>query len=153
MLELRERLYIGDLGDCVEGGDGWAVVHACRHPCYRMAAASLQTAEPRGSALVVGDDLYLDLIDPPQPLFELAPFAVFLDFAEQHRRRGERLLIHCNQGLSRAPSLALLFLAKRSGELPGSSFEAAREAFTARLPSYAPGAGILSFLTDRWHEL
>lgn len=137
----------------MEGGDGWAVVHACRHPCYRTAAARLADAEARDSALVYGANLYLDLIDPPLPLFDLAPFVAFLDFAGRHWQRGEHLLIHCNLGSSRAPSLAVLFLAKGLGALPVATYELAAEAFRRLLPGYAPAAGIRSFLSARWHEL
>ena len=35
----------------------------------------------------------------------------FLEFSNKHWRQGKKLLIHCNQGESRAPSLALLFVA------------------------------------------
>lgn len=137
----------------MEGGDGWTVVHACRHPCYRMAAASLTDAERRDSALAAESNLYLDLIDPPLPLFGVAPFVTFLDFVEPRWRRGEHLLIHCNLGRSRAPTLALLFLAKRLRTLPDASYELAAEAFRKTLPSYTPGAGIRSFLSAHWHEI
>jgi predicted protein tyrosine phosphatase len=58
-------------------------------------------------------DLYLNIIDPPVPLFKPPLFSSFLVFADKHWRSGKKLLIHCNQGESRAPSLALLFLEKK----------------------------------------
>ena len=63
------------------------------------------------------------------------------------------LIVHCNCGLSRAPSLALLFLAKRREAIAAESYAAARSAFEKLLPAYAPGEGIRRFLTDRWMEL
>jgi len=52
------------------------------------------------------------MIDPPEPLFMMPIFTEFLKFAKDKWDSGKKLLIHCNRGESRAPSLALLFLAK-----------------------------------------
>ena len=97
--------------------------------------------------------LFLNLIDPPIPLFQLESFAAFMSFAQQQYDDGASVLIHCNQGDSRAPSLALLFLAKHLQVIPSDSYETAAEAFVALYRDYRPGGGIRSFLKDHWPAL
>jgi predicted protein tyrosine phosphatase len=102
-------------------------------------------------------NLYLNLIDPPTPLFRVESFRHFRDFAAHtYVDGGHDLLIHCNQGESRAPSLALLLLAKDLHVLPDDSYTAAVEAFAPlaeRLPRYAVGQGLQQFLAEHWSEL
>jgi predicted protein tyrosine phosphatase len=151
MREVHDRLYVGGADDCFEGGAGWVVVHACRHPCHRLAVARLGLEERQ--VVEEGSDLFLDLVDAPVPPPSSAPFTAFLAFAAASWRRGEHLLVHCNQGLSRAPGLALLLLARRLGALPAGSYDEAAGAFSALYPAYSPGRGIRSFLDRRWHDL
>ena len=102
-------------------------------------------------------NLYLNLIDPPTPLFRVESFRHFRDFATSAYVDGRQaLLIHCNQGQSRAPTLAMLFLAKDLHVLPDDSYAEAVEAFAPMaemLPRYQPGLGIQQFMTERWSEL
>jgi predicted protein tyrosine phosphatase len=70
-------------------------------------------------------DLYLNLISPPTPLFQPQSFKHFFSFAYANAvLRQHRLLIHCDWGESRAPSLVLLYLAKLVCELPDDSYAA-----------------------------
>jgi hypothetical protein len=34
MIEVYDRLFVGTERDCFHKRDGWAVVHACKHPCH-----------------------------------------------------------------------------------------------------------------------
>lgn len=149
---ITERLSIGDLTSCrsPSSPSGTAIVHACKEPCHRRAigytAKSLSKEHPAYLAHATADQLYLNLIDPPVPLFQLPSFQIFLEFVDQ-LAPSQQIHIHCNQGQSRAPSLALLLMAKRWGLLPKESFAAARAAFP--IP-YAPSQGIARFLQDNW---
>lgn len=153
MRKIYERLYTGGLADCFEGAASWAVVHACRHPCFRRAARRMRVESESRTHLEDGPNLYLDLIDAPAQYFSPPPIEAFLSFAGRHWSRGSGLLIHCNQGLSRGPSLALLFLAQRSTALPSGSYDEASAAFSRLLPGYSPGAGIRAFLREHWERL
>jgi predicted protein tyrosine phosphatase len=129
------------------------VVHACKSPCHQQAVGyrgSLPNSHPNYLVLQRDDDLYLNIIDPPVPLFKAETFERFLAFARTKYNSGASLLIHCNQGESRAPSLALLFLAKHIGALPDSSYEDAKQVFERLFPAYQPGIGIQRFLADNW---
>jgi protein-tyrosine phosphatase len=78
-------------------------------------------------------------------------FKAFLRFVDREIAERE-VLIHCNQGESRAPSLALLYLAKRLGSLPNESYDLAAESFEAQFP-YRPGQGISRWLTRNWRQI
>lgn len=154
IVHVTDALSYGDLSACAECGADIAVVHACKEPCHRAGAGystrSLEKTHPHYLALERGRHLYLNMIDPPQPLFQMESFVRFFDFVD--RQIKERpVLIHCNKGESRAPSLTLLYMAKR-GFLPDESYEAARAAFEMRFP-YKPGQGIVTFLTRNWSAL
>lgn len=155
MVAIHPRVFIGDLQSCRSGTDSLAVLHACKSPCHQRAVGytrSLASDHPEYLARATAFELYLNLIDPPLPLFQLASFEHLFRFADEHLAT-RPLLIHCNQGESRAPSLALLLLAKRLGVLPDDSYSAAREAFTALYERYRPGVGIAQFLAEHWHAL
>lgn len=58
-------------------------------------------------------------------------FYSFMDVME-----GRKILIHYNRGESRAPSLAILYLAKRTYNIPNESFDAAKQSFKQICPLY-----------------
>jgi predicted protein tyrosine phosphatase len=87
------------------------------------------------------------------PLFPNELFAAFLPFAREMWDSGKQLLIHCNQGESRAPSLALIFLAKHLQAVSNESYAMARTDFNQVFPHYMPGRGIETYLTNNWRVL
>ncbi len=80
-------------------------------------------------------------------------FTSFLVFAQRHWEQNRRILINCNQGESRAPSLALLFLAKYRNEISSESFDSAKLDFLRIYPYYQPGQGIQTYLREKWNDL
>jgi len=156
MIEVRSGLDIGTDRDCCQGTTDLAVVHACKNPCHTSAVGyrgSLPTTHPNYLSFENGYDLALNMIDPPIPLFMPEMFAVFLDFCARQHAEARPILIHCNQGESRAPSLALVYLAKIAGEISNESYEAARGDFIGLFDGYFPGVGIQRYLTDHWTTL
>jgi hypothetical protein len=163
MKEVHERVFVGNDVDCKTAPPAahsshsldLAIVHACR-TCHQRALGydrSLPSTHANYLAFERGCDLYLNLIDPPVPLFRLESFERFLKFAAEHYSRGHGLLIHCNQGHSRAPSLALLFMSKKLGAIGNGSFNVARKDFESLFKGYEPGKGIEMFLKTHWQEL
>jgi hypothetical protein len=153
---INERLSFGNERACTHITDGTiAVVHACKEPCHRGAVGystrTIPSNHPNYLVLERGHHLYLNLIDPPQPLFMMPSFEAFLKFVD--REISERpVLIHCNQGESRAPSLTLLYMAKRLATLPNDSYAVAATAFRQKY-TYNPGRGIEIWLTTNWSKI
>lgn len=150
---VHERLSFGAMADCTHHG-ARALVHACKIPCHQSCVGyrgNLSSDHADYLHAERGHHLYLNLIDPPVPLFKKESFGIFFDFVDRQIKERD-VLIHCNQGQSRAPSLALLYMAKRLKLLPDENYMAARRAFERDFP-YTPGRGIEIFLTDHWGEL
>ena len=150
---VHEKLSFGAIGDCIAAGE-CAVVHACKIPCHQTRigySGSLTPDHPHYLSYETGHHLYLNMIDPPLPLFKPDMFTAFFDFTDRMIKTRD-VLIHCNQGQSRAPSLTLLYMAKRLHLLPNDSYAAARAAFEKKFP-YAPGQGIQMYLTEQWKTL
>lgn len=156
MTEVHDNIFVGSEASCQLGNDSLAVVHACKSPCHQRAVGytgSLPNTHAHYLVLKSENDLYLNIIDPPIPLFKPELFSAFMLFSSKHRDKGRRLLIHCNQGESRAPSLALLYLSKSLGVISDNSFAYARADFETLYPRYAPGKGIQSYLSTNWRDL
>lgn len=155
MQEVHQRVFVASAWSCIKGSNDTAVVHACKTPCHQKAVGytgSLPTDHPNYLVLEGETDLYLNIIDPPIPLFKPVLFNRFLFFATHHWRKGKELIIHCNQGESRAPSLALLLLAHLS-VIDNSSYGAARQDFQKLYPRYQPGKGIATYFKQNWSSL
>ena len=156
MVEIHERVFVANEVACSKGNSGLVVVHACKKPCHQRVigySGNLQKTHPNYLVLEQDYDLFLNIIDPPTPLFMPQLFTSFLSFATKHWGEGKRLLVHCNQGESRAPSLALLFLAKRLSAINKTSYQSARKEFEIIYPQYKPGQGIETYFTRNWSTL
>ncbi len=155
MKEIYERVFVGCDYECFENKKGWVTVHACKSPCHQRAVdyrGSLPQNHPNYLVLKRENNLYLNIIDSPAPLFMMPLFIEFLRFIKCHWSEGKNVLIHCNQGESRAPSLALLFLAKDIGLISNESYEKAKKEFMKIYLSYSPGTGIQIYLRNHWRE-
>lgn len=170
LVELEPWLFIGGDEDCglalanQRVFQSWAaILHVAKWPCHARAVGYgydskvvLAKTHPEYLWAERPGSLYLNVVDAPIPIFRLEIFTRALDYIDAmlgEDAQGRRILLHCNEGLSRAPSLALLYLAKRAELLPNDSFAVAREAFLTKYPLYAPGAGLGAFLTERWGEI
>lgn len=152
--EVMEHLSFGNEAACTHDGSGRvAVVHACKFPCHRKAVGytTISNSHPCYLSHETEYHLYLNLIDPPKPLFMRKSFDAFFVFVDKHVAL-RPVLIHCNQGESRAPSLALLYVATRTERLPRESYADAAAAFRQEHP-YNPGRGIATWLASNWGEL
>ncbi|MCH8304250.1 MAG: dual specificity protein phosphatase family protein [Candidatus Marinimicrobia bacterium] len=156
MIEVHENLFVGNESDCADRLNGFAVVHACKHPCHARAVGyqgNLASTHPHYLFYSKDNNLYLNMIDPPKPLFKIELFHKYMEFVNMKWDDGKNILIHCNQGESRAPSLALLFLAKSLRAISNASYAEARQDFTTFYPAYYPGKGIQIFLEQNWDSI
>lgn len=167
MIEVAPGLFVGNQLDfekqvkSANGGlkDGWAVLHACKEPYHREAVGYVGRGladrdNPEYLMARRDDRMMLNMIDAPKPEFfrdEMIDAA--MTFVRQKLTGGKRVLIHCNQGGSRAPSLALLYLRKFSDRFDDMVFEDAEEVFRACYPSYQPAAGIRAYVEQHWGAL
>lgn len=159
MIEVYAGLFIGsqfDYKTLVAGQDGWAIVHACRS-YHQMAVGYrfLSVARGHPDYLVARREnrLALCLIDFPftVPLRKEMILGA-LDFMDEMRAGGYKIMVHCIYGRSRSPSITLLYMAARLRALPTQSFEEAEERFREVYPLYKPNRAIRAHLKRHWQD-
>jgi predicted protein tyrosine phosphatase len=66
--------------------------------------------------------------------------------------QNKKIIIHCNMGQSRSPSLGLAYLAI-TGIISNNSYEEAAKEFRKLYPEYLPGTGIMLYMRHNWDFL
>jgi hypothetical protein len=158
MIQVYPNLYIGNDTHCNwSPHNHWAVIHACKYPCHSKAVGYKGNLKPNHPYYLVykrDNHLVLNMVDMEQEL--LARFTnpimhAAMEFIENNIST-KKILIHCNQGLSRSPSIALLYLARRS-HIASETYFLATSEFRTMYPLYNPGAGITAYLNRNWDAL
>jgi hypothetical protein len=159
MINVGDKLFVGDGSDCFrEDRSNWVVIHACKSPCHQRALGykrNLNKNHPNYLIFEKGPHLFLNMVDMDMPLsheFTKPIISKVLDFIDKNIESNS-VLIHCNQGYSRSPALALLFLAKRKGVISNKLYQEAKNDFLKIFPQYLPGRGIDIYLNQFWDEL
>lgn len=150
MREVYPNLFVGSMNDyetIVSSQTGWAVVHACKEPYHRRAVGYWLWSAPKSHPEYLlarrQNRLMLCLLDLPVSFFmKKEMIDQVLDFIDEMRANGLKVMVHCVAGRSRSPSLTLLYLATRLHVLPTDSLEAAEEQFRYLYPGYRPTRGI-----------
>jgi len=158
MIEVAPLLYVGNQLDerQVRDKEGWAILHACKEPFHREAVGytgrSLADKDhPEYLLARRGDRLCLNMIDAPKPeFFRDEMIETALRFVHEQIEAKRKTLVHCNQGGSRAPSLALFYLRRHSERFEALSFEDAEDVFRAIYPAYQPANGIRAYVEQHW---
>ena len=155
MRQVHPGLWVGD-GNAyrgVENEPGWAVIHAAKEPYHRAMLGykgrATDKTHPEYLYAIRGNRMALNLIDTDDPKY-ISPFIIdaALRFIDGHLGP-QRVLVHCNQGHSRAPSLAMAWLAPTLDE----AFDRSVVAFTALYPEYFPKPGFTGYLRSNWRKL
>ena len=158
MIEVYTNLYIGEDKDCDAhlSDPHFSIVHACQ-TCHQMALnyqGALPSDHPHYLIYENNNQLYLNLVDTPyefqcefaNPVFESAIRFI-------HREiNTKKILVHCNFGYSRSPSLGLVYLAIQ-GVIPNKSLKDAAQEYFNLYPKYTPGRGITLYMNNNWDFL
>ena len=160
MIEICPRLFIGDESDyekCVKHKDGWWIAHACKEPYHRQLLGYTGRGAPKDHPeyLIAKrvNRLIVNLVDANDPAY--IPKHIIdecLVFIETSLKSDCNVLVHCNQGESRSPSIGLLYLVVHTDILPKASLEAAETSFIRIYPAYRPKGGMRGFLRLYWDE-
>lgn len=154
MIEVAPGLFVGNQIDYetrVKDEDGWAVVHACKEPYHRAAVGYSSRGCPREDPEYLwadrGDRLMLNIVDVDDVAYIKAEIVEkALAFIRAWLDQGRNVLVHCNQGGSRAPTIALLYLGRWSPDYFGLTPEEAVRQFTEVYRQYAPAKGMRDYL-------
>ena len=158
MTEIHPHIFIGTDQECINtNSPDWATIHACKNPCHASAVGyrgSLPSTHPNYLILENSEHLYLNMVDMNNelmPKFTNPIMKSAFAFIDKHIAE-RKLLIHCNQGLSRSPSIALLYLA-RKGEVANDLYSSAKNDFLKRYPIFNPGRGIELYMINNWQDI
>ncbi len=157
---LNKNLYVGALSDNSNVNDNeWAIVHATQTIHYNFFGWNRTSNKPdknHPNYIYYEKDnrLSLNWVDGGAHLYKWSgndTFIKILNFIDKWISQ-RKVLIHCDQGLSRSPSLCLLFLAKREKSISNESFLAAKNDFLKIYPIFSPG-GIGDYIRDNWSDI
>lgn len=164
MIEIFPSLYVGDQTDAAhlmdradQPYDGWFIIHAAKEPWHRRALGYSTPGAPKThfEYLIARrpNRLILNIVDVADPTYirdEIIEAA--LEAIDQAINvYGKKVLIHCNQGQSRAPTIAMLWL-KHHTDFEGRSHAEAVEFFKALYPPYAPAKGMAEWARQHWND-
>jgi len=163
----ESKLFVGCQAD-YEGGedfgldengytDKWAFVLAAKEPWHRRAVGytgrACDKTHPEYLIAKRDNKLVLNLVDAPKPeFFDKQIIDVALDFIDEQLNARKKVLICCNQGESRSPSIALLYIVSRGLKLSDVTLEQCEAELRKTYPMYNPSAGIRGFMKQRWNE-
>lgn len=158
MTEIYPNIYIGTDQECnISPSEDWVVIHACKHPCHVNAVGykgSLPSTHPHYLVMEKGQNLFLNMVDMEKELIPTYTNPIMksaMEFIDKHIA-DQKILIHCNQGLSRSPSIALLYLAYK-GYISNDSYSNAVNDFRKMFPIFNPGRGIALYMNNNWGEI
>lgn len=157
MIEVYKNLFVGKQEDYEANllyFNDWGVVHACKEPYHRNLLGYTGRGAPRDDPrYLFGYDLnqhlVLNIVDCDNPAF-FADIMIdeAINYVIKNLKEGKKVLIHCNQGESRAPSIAMLVL-KKLGLLK-ETFAKSVVLFRTLYPSFEPNKGILEYVKNKW---
>jgi len=156
MIQIKNRLFIGNDSDCLRSNNSFAIIHACK-TCHQKSIGykgSLSASHPNYLVYQRGINLFLNLVDMEKelmPRFTHPIMAAAFHFINTNIQTKD-ILIHCNQGQSRSPSIGLVFLA-RIEAITNSSYIDAKSEFRLIYPSFNPGQGIERYMHRFWGDI
>jgi len=154
------NLYIGTMAELlVTNETEWAFVHATQTFHYQYFGWDNKLKKPNKyhSYYIVyehNNHISLNWIFGDAFLYTWSgpdTFIKILDFIDKWIQE-KKIFIHSDKGKSRAPTIALLYLAKRAKRLSNESFNRAYDEFINYYPEYFPG-GIGEYVGKKWHEI
>lgn len=157
MVEISSGVYCGNQEDSIYGWRNnlnWAFIYCAKYPWHKKIVGYSGNGCPKDHPeylyAIRGNSIALNLVDINNPdFFHIEPIKMAIAFAIQNSDR--RLLFCCNRGMSRSPSLAMLYLAIID-IIPNRTFEDAEEAFKKIYPYYNPKDGIRGHLKQNWFK-
>lgn len=144
----------------------YSVLGCCKEPLHRRFARLDGAQEDGYTTRSMPSDnseylwaershaLYLNMVDAREPkFFSKELFDKAIDFIEKEIKDERDVLIVCNKGESRSPSIAFLYMLGK-GYFDGiDDFEEAIEKFKNEYyPTYNPGIGIYVAIRDYWRS-
>lgn len=153
MIEVYQNIFVGSYEDMLVLKESeWAFVHANKKMFDKLAGTCDQVVHEEGNRLFlnwidVSDYKFFDYMGRGSEVVVKA-----LDFIDEWRHK-KKVIIQCDKGYSRSPSLALTWMAKRTNAISNESLKAAQKDFYKMYEEYDPSLGIEMFLFLNWDKI
>jgi len=158
MKEITKNLFIGSQEDYesdVKFQPDWFVIHACKEPYHRQALGytGRAAANTHPEYLIAERDnrLILNLVDVADPKYIAKEIIDKAIFTIDEKIETKKILVHCNQGMSRSATIGLLYL-HHSGIISTDDFKKAEIEFLNLYPNYNPANGMRIFAELNWNN-
>lgn len=162
MRKISENIYVGNQDDyySIKLGE-WAVVHACKDPFHKELVGyrgNLPKEHPDYPYKEVKNRLALNLVDMENPYdpnwynHYLNVFIYTMKFIDRKLSEGKNILIHCNQGESRGPSIGMLYMAYK-GFFEYKDYDYTKAEFLKLYPEFLPKRNITENIKACWPEM
>jgi len=154
------NLFIGSAADLAQTDDTyWAIVHATQSHHYKIFGWDMKANKPNKNhphyiSYERNNHLSLNWVDGYAYLYNWSgpeTFIKILNFIDKWLAE-KNVLIYSDRGRTRAPTIGLLYLAKRKKMIPDSSFTSAYDEFVKLYPGYLPG-GIGEYVSNKWRDI
>jgi protein-tyrosine phosphatase len=163
MKDVAPNLYVGTIGEAHlvrSQQEEWRLVNVAKTLHYALHGWSTRGKYANHPYYVIHEEpdyISVNWVDGPAAYFNYQNKGVsvtkqIISFIEKHAQ-SRKILITCDQGISRSPSIAMIYMAKSLHTISDTSFFEAKKDFLEKYPSYQPGQGISEFLTEHWNEI
>ena len=135
MIQITDKIYIGTVDDYRKADESFAFLCCAKHPVF---------IELGGTELYIRkrNILALNMVDAPDPkYFHVDQFVAAMKFMDEH----DKVLVFCNEGKSRSPVMAMLYLL-RSGYFKADNLGSAYREMKKLYPRMQPNMGIIKFV-------
>lgn len=158
------EIYLGNMYDYEDIRDiaKWSVVHCCKDPYHKELvgySGNLKPDHPNYKYIIVGNRMALNIVDLERFDKRYLPFnkSMYLAafrFIERELEKGQKILVHCNEGISRSPMILLLYLCYRGyGGYNNMTFENAVKKYIGDNSIYMyPKLGIYEAVRLLWKD-
>lgn len=148
MISIYPGVYVGTVDEAFRW-KGRAIL-AAKEPCHRYAVGYSSKAAPKDSPEYLiarrGNRMILNAVDNiAVQWIDKGMIQQALDFVSPE----EATLIACNQGRSRSPAIALMWMLK-CGHIKAASLVDAENDFKHLYPAYAPTQGYRDFINQNY---
>lgn len=158
MKNIFQNIYCGNENDAYQvlNSNEWVILHCCKDPFHKQMVGyvgNLQPNHPNYKYKINGRRMALNLVDmdnfsPNYVEFNYDMFRAAFKFLDSFQGK-YNILIHCNQGESRGPSLTMLYL-KHLAYFDGKAFNKAVEEFKLLYPLFRPKRNIFKNVEMLW---
>lgn len=158
MKEITNNLFIGSQENYelnVKFQSDWFVIHACKEPYHRQALAytgrAVAKTHPEYLIAERGNRLILNLVDVEDPKYIVKEIIDKAILTIDEKIKAKKILVHCNQGMSRSATIGLLYL-HYSGIISTDNFKKAEIEYLKLYPNYNPANGMRTFAKLNWNN-